>query len=230
MHRGSSWDEVATVLEFHGHRVVAPDLPVDDDAAGAWDWATAAVDALRRVTHPMDDDVIVVGHSLTGLCLPVIGARRRVRRLVFLAALVPVPGETFADHLSDNPDALCFVTAGFSGDGPFGLSWESIREGFYHDCPEALARRAFDDLRGQAFTVFTERCPIDRWPDVPSTYILMRDDRAVGAGWAHRTVTGLPETDLIEMDGGHCPFFAQPEALAEMLNGFAAPGISHANR
>jgi hypothetical protein len=60
------------------------------------------------------------------------------------------------------------------------LDLESVREGFYHDCPEPLARRAFSVLRHQSFAAFTEECPIDRWPDVPSTYVLMREDRAVG--------------------------------------------------
>ena len=46
MHHGSSWDLVVHELTTRGHQVVAPDLPVDDDAAGAMEWARVAIDAI----------------------------------------------------------------------------------------------------------------------------------------------------------------------------------------
>jgi hypothetical protein len=110
--------------------------------------------------------------------------------MVFLAALVPEPGRVFADHLADNPDAITFAAGAMTGDGPFGLTFESVRDNFYHDCPEALVSKAFRELRDQALTVFVEQCPIDRWPDTPSTYILMNDDRAVGGGLVPASGTG----------------------------------------
>ena len=183
MHRGSSWALVAAGLVEHGHQVIAPDLPMDDDAAGAREWARVAIDAIERTRT---DNVIVVGHSLAGLCVPVVATHHPVHRMVFVGGLLPVPGRRFVDRLAGYPDAISFPAGEDSGSGPFGLTWESVRDGFYHDCPEFLARQAFDELRGQSFTVFTERCPIECWPNVPSTYVLMRDDRAVGQSWARR--------------------------------------------
>jgi pimeloyl-ACP methyl ester carboxylesterase len=221
MHRGSSWALVAARLVEHGHRVLAPDLPVDDDAAGAREWAQVAIEAIERTDAT---DVIVVGHSIAGLCVPVVATGHPVRRMVFVAGLLPVPGQRFADHLAENPDAISFPAPQDSGDGPFGLTWESLRDGFYHDCPESLARRAFDELRHQSFTVFIERCPIDRWPDVPSTYLLMREDRAVGQSWARRNALDRVGATVIAMDGGHSPFFARPAELGDLLAGIAAAG------
>lgn len=163
------------------------------------------------------EDVVVVAHSLSGLCAPVVATLHPVRRLVFVGGLLPVPGQSFADHLAANPDAIAFPEPTEHGSGPFGLGWESVRDGFYHDCPESLARRAFEELRHQSFTVFTERCPIDRWPDTPSTYVLMRDDRAVGESWARRNAAGRIGARVIELDGGHSPFFARPAELSAVL-------------
>jgi pimeloyl-ACP methyl ester carboxylesterase len=220
MHHGSSWHLIAAELATRGHQVVAPDLPVDDDAAGAVEWAQVAVAAIDGAVHDADpDDVIVVGHSISGLCVPVVATLRPVRRMVFVAGLLPVPGQSFADHLAANSDAISFPAPQVTGAGPFGLAWESVRDGFYHDCPEVLARRAFHELRGQSFTVFTERCPIDRWPDTPSTYLLMRDDRAVGEAWARRNAVDRVGADLVELDGGHSPFFAHPAELCDALVG-----------
>ena len=42
MHNGSCWQAVEDELRRHGHLTVAPNLPVDDDAAGALQWARVA--------------------------------------------------------------------------------------------------------------------------------------------------------------------------------------------
>lgn len=165
----------------------------------------------------------MVAHSISGLCAPVIATLYPLRRMVFVGGLLPVPGQSFVEHLGANPDAITFAEPEEQGAGPFGLTWESVREGFYHDCPEPLARRAFDELRNQSFTVFTERCPIDRWPDTPSTYVLMRDDRAVGKSWARRNAAGRVGARIVELDGGHSPFFARPAELSAVLLRSASP-------
>lgn len=230
LHDGSCWDRVAVELARRGHRVVAPDLPVDDDSAGALEWARVAIGAIEgarvgAASPDIVDDVVVVAHSLSGLCAPVIATLHPVRRMVFVGGLLPVPGQSFADHLAANPDAVSFPEPQEHGSGPFGLSWEAVREGFYHDCPEALGRKAFNELRHQSFTVFIERCPIDRWPDTPSDYVLMRDDRAVGESWARRNAVDRIGARVIELDGGHSPFFARPAELSALLLRLGDPDI-----
>lgn len=216
LHRGTCWNEVGAALGAFGHTVVAPDLPTDDDAAGALDWARVAIAAIDQAAGAHPKDVVVVAHSIAGLCAPVVATLYPVLRMVFVGGLLPVPGRTFLEELAANPDAITFPAPDTGGAGPFGLTWESVREGFYHDCPELLARNAFDEMCHQAFTVFTERCPIDRWPDTPSTYILMRDDRAVGASWARRQAARVG-AEVVEIDGGHSPFFARPDELTDVL-------------
>lgn len=130
LHNGSSWDLVADGLVARGHQVVAPDLPVDDDAAGAMEWARVVVAAIDRVANDVEqEDVVVVGHSISGLCLPVVAALRPVRRMVFVAALVPVPGETFAAEFAANPRAVSFPAPQTMGEGPFGLTWNRYETG-----------------------------------------------------------------------------------------------------
>ncbi|MCA2262444.1 alpha/beta hydrolase [Mycobacterium marseillense] len=219
LHYGSCWDAVRRELRRRDHRAIAPDLPVDDDSAGALKWAQVAIDAIEREVDGAPKDVVVVAHSISALCAPVVATLYPVRHMVFVGGLLPVPGQSFIDHLGANPDAITFPEPQEHGKGPFGLTWESVREGFYHDCPEALARRAFEELRYQSFTVFTERCPISRWPDTPSTYVLMRDDRAVGESWARRNAVARIGAQVVELDGGHSPFFARPGEVSAVLLG-----------
>lgn len=228
LHDGSCWSEVNAELAQRGHRAVAPDLPVDDDAAGALEWAQVVIDAIDQVQdRSVSEDVVVVAHSISGLCAPVVAALYSVDQMVFVGGLLPVPGQSFAQHLAANPDAITFPAPQEHGVGPFGLTWESVRDGFYHDVPEAMARQAYDELRHQSFMVFTERCPIDCWPDTSSTYVLMRDDRAIGEPWARRNAVDRIGARVVELDGGHSPFFSRPAELSAVL---LDPGNSDINR
>ncbi|WP_260765210.1 alpha/beta hydrolase [Mycobacterium sp. SMC-4] len=217
MHRGWCWEAVEVELRRHGHCTVAPDLPVDDDSAGALQWARLADKAIGNVIGDSSNDVVVVGHSIAGLCLPVLATLRPVSRMIFIGGLLPEPGISFAEHLAAHPDAITFPEPRTGGTGPFGLTWESVRDGFYHDCPEVVGRRAFHEMRHQSFAVLLETCPIADWPQTPSTYILLREDRTVGAEWARRNAVERIGADLVEMDGGHSPFFSRPAELAESL-------------
>jgi pimeloyl-ACP methyl ester carboxylesterase len=216
-HGGWCWERVVPELEARGHTAVAPDLPFDDESAGATEWARTVVDAIESAGGRDTDDAVVVGHSLGGMCVPVVASMRPVRRMVFLGAMVPVPGRVYAEYLAENADALAFDASVGGTPGPSGLSWEAARHGFYQDLDEATARRAFERLRPLSLTVFTETCPIDRWPDVPSTYILMTEDRAVGQDWSRRVAREGIDADLIELAGGHSPFYSRPAELADVL-------------
>lgn len=216
-HGSWCWELIVPELEARGHRVVAPDLPLEDETAGAEAWASTVIDAIDDVAGPGDRDVVLVGHSMGGMCVPIVASRRPVRRMVFLAAMVPAPGRVYAEYLAENPDAITLDFNVEGTPGPIGMSWEAARNGFYHDCDEQLARRAIERLRPTALTVFSERCPLATWPDTASTYVLMRDDRAVGQAWSRRVALDRIDADLIEMDGGHSPFFSRPVELADLL-------------
>src|SRR5580700_4179046 len=107
-HGGWCWEMVVPELERRGHRVVAPDLPFEEPDAGAAEWARTVISAVDEAVSSDDADVVVVGHSLAGLAVPVVASWRPVRRMVFLAAQVPVPGQRYVDYLATQPDAVIF--------------------------------------------------------------------------------------------------------------------------
>lgn len=219
-HGGWCWELLVPELERRGHAAVAPDLPIEDDGAGAMENARIVADALKGA----DDDVVVVGHSLGGLTIPLVAQLRPVRRLVFLGAMVPAPGMSNLEYLATEPGAVTLAgTENLAeGETPAAddqvLGWERTRHGFYHDVPEDIARHAWQRLRQQSFTVMTERTPLEVWPDVPSTYILMTEDRAVGQEWSRHRAKEIG-ADLIEIEGSHSPFYSRPGELADILVG-----------
>ena len=97
----------------------------------------------------------LVGHSLGGLTIPLVAAERPVRKLVFLCALLPVPGLSLVDQLRREPEIF---VPGFDrgvardelGRSYWRDSEDAAVELLYGDCPRQLASWAVARLRPQA--------------------------------------------------------------------------------
>ena len=97
-HGAWCWDLLRPELERLGHRAVAVDLPISDPAAAAEAYADVVLGAVDGLTDP-----VLVGHSMAGLVIPLVAARRPVRRLVFLAAMLPIPGRSANEQRAAEP-------------------------------------------------------------------------------------------------------------------------------
>jgi pimeloyl-ACP methyl ester carboxylesterase len=157
------------------------DLPCDDAAATFETYADVVVDALDAVDA--GEDVVVVGHSLGGLTIPLVAARRPVSTLVYLCALVPMPGHSFAEQQGIEPDAvLPELQAGISDPDDQGRThWvdaDVARRVFYADCDDETAQAAFERLRPQSRTPYATPCALDVLPSTPRIYVVCSEDRA----------------------------------------------------
>jgi hypothetical protein len=94
-HAAWCWERLIPILEGLGHRAFAMDLPCEDPTAGPERYAEVVDRALLPAS-----DLVLVGHSLAGLTVPLVAARRPVRRLVFLCALVPEFKRSLADQVA----------------------------------------------------------------------------------------------------------------------------------
>ncbi|WP_076823075.1 alpha/beta hydrolase [Pseudofrankia asymbiotica] len=215
-HGGWCWERAAPLIHRAGHHTVAPDLPMDDVEAGVREWADVICSATSGET-----DVILVGHSMAGLALPVVASMRPVLRMVFVAATVPLPGMSWTDYIDTqagpvvtmNPEAVVYDSLGRSV-----MSKQTATEVFYHDCPPGIASAACERLRPIAFTSWTELCPINEWPNgVPSSVILGAHDRVLAPTWIRAVARDRLHTMPVELPTGHSPFYAAPQAFVDAL-------------
>jgi pimeloyl-ACP methyl ester carboxylesterase len=209
-HGGWCWDRLILELEARGHDAVAMDMPIEDPDATVSDY----VDAVVRALTPVDEPVILVGHSLGGLIIPHVARVRPVSRLVFLCAMVEnLPGG------SDEPDPVPMSHMDMSVlrfDGQLtAISPEGAREAFFGDCDPADVESALSRLKPQGAAIATPL--VAPWPDVPSSMITTTDDRSHNPEY-DRLVTG-PRLGVepIELPGDHSPFRSRPAALADVL-------------
>jgi SAM-dependent methyltransferase len=195
-----SWALVAGELRARGHDTVTLDLPSEDESAGWWDYAGAVADAIGD-----REDVVLVAHSLGGFTAPLVCTRVPVTLLVLVAGMIPVAGERAEDWWS-NTDYR-------SGSG-------DDDDVYYHDVPPEIAAEAASRVRGQAATPMSEPWPLAAWPDVPTRYLLGRDDRAFPADWLRGVVQERLGFAPDEIDGGHCVYLSRPRELAERLEDY----------
>jgi len=230
-HRGWHWHLVVAELAARGYRSVAVDLPTEEPDAGAQAYAATVLDALDGA-----DDVVLVGHSLGGLVVPVVAQLRPVRALVLVAPLLPEPGVSWDEQSARERDLLHRGLGQGQLAGPDGSSsWEveaAIRR-FYPDAPPEHARAAAQQLRPQYWRVSRESTPLVSWPAVPTVIVACADDAVVNSAALRRVVrdraavTGRTRlaADLVELPGDHSPFLARPAQLADLLTAAATAPI-----
>jgi len=205
-----SWHLVAAELDQRGHDVIAVDLPSDDESAGLSEYAGCVIDAIGDRT-----DLVVVGQSLGGFTAPLVCDRVPVDLLVLVAAMVPSPGETVQEWWSNTGHGEASRgEAAAEDDDPYAT--------FFHDVSPELAAEALRRERPVSVTPMAEPWPLEAWPDVPTKFLLCRDDRMFPADWMRGVVRDRLGFDPDEMDGGHCIALSRPKELADRLDGYVA--------
>jgi pimeloyl-ACP methyl ester carboxylesterase len=172
-------------------------------------------------TSGAGDDLVLVGHSLGGLTIPLVPALRPVRRLVFVCAAYPEPGRSHFEVLAAEPrSSLGALTRGHLVDvGPPDhlTTPDDARATFFHDVPPDLQAWAIAHLRRQSRTPHREVTPLAVWPETPCTFIHGIDDRTIPLELALRQTRRLFGVEPILIPGGHSPFLSRPVELAELL-------------
>ncbi len=74
----------------------------------------------------------------------------------------------------------------------------------------------------QAETPLNQPWPLEAWPDVPTRYLLCRDDRMFTAGWARRHARERLGVEPDEMNGGRYVAISRPRELAGRIDAYAA--------
>jgi pimeloyl-ACP methyl ester carboxylesterase len=217
-HGAWCWDRLVPELASRGHRSVAMDLPVDDAAATFDDYAREVLNA-----YPSDlEPVVLVGHSLGAMVLPLVAEARPAALAVYLCAVVPNPGGMPWDDAPTMGLPGAYATQARADGAMVFPTLQSAVATFYADCAPEDARWAFEHLRPQRSASLWDRpYPLERLPGTPRAAVAGIDDAAVSLAFS-RAVTG-PRlgTDLIEIPGGHSPFLARPAELATVLDRLA---------
>jgi pimeloyl-ACP methyl ester carboxylesterase len=225
-HDGSCWDRVVDELAVLGHDGVAVDLPSARPGLGAAEYADVVAEAAGAATP-----VVLVGHSLGGLTVPVAAQRlgeHRISALVLVAALLPRPGWASDDQLRAD---RTIMVHGFGrgqvrhADGTTSWPPTAAVAGLYRGVADESSPEVVDAavarLRPQAWQVTAETTPLRTWPAVPTTVVICARDQVVDPASLRRRAADIPGARVVELAGGHFPMLTRPRELAEVLDGVA---------
>ena len=219
-HGAWCWSRVIPVLEDMGHMAKAVDLPGHGNVT-LNDYRGAAL------AH-LSPGAIVVGHSLGGLTVTLAAAARPadVHALVYLAAVVPAPGDRFVDirpraispdvsKVTERVGAHSFVKA------------DEASDVFYSDCAPSDVQFAKENLVPQPVSVMQEQLQFEP-TEVPRHYIRCLTDRVVLPEYQKQVTADWPADTVHELHTGHSPFFSDPVGLCRHLDAIATAQIRKA--
>jgi pimeloyl-ACP methyl ester carboxylesterase len=211
------WSRVVPLLEKAGYEAIAPDLPADDERAGLSAYAEIVISAIGKRR-----EVTLVAQSMGGFTAAVVCARapKKIGRLVFVNAMIPVPGETAGDFWGDTDSEKARKAA--ARRGGYGAEFE-LETYFLHDVPKSVARELGKHARDEAGISFREPARFDAWPDVPIHVVVGKDDRFFPREFQTRVARerlGKRVESVDEIPGGHLVALSRPREVAELLLGY----------
>jgi pimeloyl-ACP methyl ester carboxylesterase len=219
-HGAWCWDLLRPELEKLGHSVITMDLPISEPGLGAADYARVVEEALPAGSEP-----VLVGHSTAGLIIPLVAANRPIHRMIFLAAMMPVPGKSANAQREEEPiDGLLEITDPEwtdLGNEVWMVGANTARQMFFSDVLADLARWAIARLRPQCYRMMIEVTPLTAWPAAPSTSIVCADDRTTNPDWIRAAARKRLGVEAVGIPGGHSPFLSRPVELARLIDSLA---------
>jgi SAM-dependent methyltransferase/pimeloyl-ACP methyl ester carboxylesterase len=211
---GWYWHRVEAELRARGHDVVAPDLPGGDESLELDDYADAVVTAVGGRT-----DLVVVAQSFGGFTAPLVAVRLPVDALVFVAAMVPAPGEPPGEWWEKTGYRKAVAEQAARDGGVTGS--EDPYVCFYHDVPRELAAQALSKEQAHpSAACAASPWPLEALPDVPTHFVLCTEDRFFPPEFLRRVVAERLGVAPDEIAAGHCVALSRPKELADILEGY----------
>ncbi|PZG17722.1 alpha/beta hydrolase [Nonomuraea aridisoli] len=205
-HRPDCWAKLEPELRALGYDTRTPALlsSGDQPTAGMHDDAAVLAAELASIEGP----VVVVGHSYGGIPVTEAAAgARNVQRLIYLAAYMPDKGQSMYDiHGVPEPEDMS---------GLFPLI-DDPRNSLYGDLPDDEAEQLVGRLVEQTVRSFAEKVDAAAWRDIPSSFILTEQDKAIPP--ALQEQMAVHATELRRVPGSHSPFLARPRELAVLID------------
>lgn len=224
-HTGAEIEPAAEHIRKMGHTVHCPTLagnrPGDDRATSGLTEAIASLGDFLAENNL--SNVRLVGHSYAGMVISGLAdlMPERIKRLVYVNAFVPNPGECLNDLVPPHYVQL-FDSIAAAQAGAIMLPFPIWREAFINDADLALATSSYERLNPHPNKTFTDKLTLKQ-PlaalQIGKSYVNCRQDASMpqSLGWHPRLSERLGLFRYVECSGSHEVWFTDPAAVAKAM-------------
>jgi pimeloyl-ACP methyl ester carboxylesterase len=156
-------------LESMGHRVLNVDLPSEQADATLEDYASTVVQVMVETSGPR----ILVAHSAGGATIPLVAAQTPVDRIVYVAAVVPQPGQSIYDAIGAETQVAIMSVSVDNGDGTRSFDFDLLASLIPEDKRQAYLEFLRATQRKQGMKAMYQP-----WPGSTTTSIASKRSRA----------------------------------------------------
>jgi pimeloyl-ACP methyl ester carboxylesterase len=204
---GSSWKDVILGLEREGVPIVAAPIPLTslgDDTA-----------ALKRAIARTEGPLILAAHAYAGAVIATIDDRR-VKALVYIAALAPDEGETVAQVFYRDERHPQAPQLSPDADGFIWMPDEGFRNAFsQHATGEQIAVSAAVQ-RPLALKCIQEPAPRPSWKSTPSWFLIAEEDRMINPK-TQRFMAKRMGANTRSLAVDHTPLLSAPKKVVDII-------------
>jgi pimeloyl-ACP methyl ester carboxylesterase len=205
---GSCWSGVIERLQANGHKVTAPQFPLNALAGD--------VARLRQVLVRQSGPTMLVGHSYGGQIMTALGADApNVVGLVYIAGFGLDEGETIGGLLADGPTP---ATAHLDVDGS-GSAWlpeDDFLAHFASDVPAVKARVMCAAQQPLAYSAFGEVMGVPAWKSLPSWSMIAQSDEVIPPD-AERSFAQRMGAVAVEVASSHVAMVSHPDEVVDLI-------------
>jgi len=222
-HGAWCWDKVVAGLTDRKIPTLAVDLPGHGASTEPLGDLAADAAALRATLDRVGPSV-VCGHSYGGAVVTEGAAGHPdVRHLVYLTAFALAVGESTMAAAPDGGGSDRATELGtavrFADDGTMWFEGPAVVDALYHDCSPEDVAFALAHLGPQSMSGLSGIATRAAWQDIPSTYVVCTEDRAVAPDLQRRLASRTNQ--VVEWPTSHSPFLSRPDLVVDLLAGIA---------
>ncbi|KAJ6160765.1 alpha/beta-hydrolase [Penicillium chermesinum] len=252
-HRPQHYQYVIDGLKNLGYETEGIDLPSVDSSPPHATWEKDAEEVRRVILKYLDTgkDVIALAHSFGGIAMSEAvkglgkesreakGLKGSVSRLIYMCAMALPKGQSYAsqmvpatpeeEELDKQRKEMQEKYGGmqFKPDGSMVLDKDACRMVLYNGCDPEDADKAVSLLGSFPAGPLSVPVTYTAYLEIPSTYILCRNDQALAACIQERIVAqGNGALHVERCDEGHSPFLSNPNYIVRCVRRAAGRAFS----
>jgi pimeloyl-ACP methyl ester carboxylesterase len=204
----ASWNYVLPIVQKADLRAVCAPIPLtslSDD-----------VSALDRTLVRTEGDIVLVGHAYAGAVIAAT-KNKRVKLLIYVAALAPDEGETVADVFyreAPHPQAPKLSP---DADGYIWMSVDGFSQAFAQNASPELKALLMATQRPIHVRCIQEKAPRPLWRDWPSWFLVAENDRMISPKTQHFEADRMGATVRVQAID-HSPMLTSPDSVVEVIH------------